>query len=490
MQRGLILIVSLALFIGLSVFAAVSWESDQADTTTEAAADAGDAGDATTQDGSDGSKEADDSDELEEERLERLREEARQRAQDRTNRVMSASAGNKYIEFDPEVVDFGTLMKGDRVNKTVTLTNKSDTAVSVIRALASCVCTVPRFEKRTLEQGQSMDVELEYFAKRDGDSSVNIHFLLDDNRGSASLKTVAHTKPVVSFSPEEFDHTFERDQTVTIRSHDGQAFRIMSSSPRLVTDLPTEEAVEHTVTLPADAFGSLSSDPRYIRLYTDHPRESSIVLRSDKVAPADQTRKLINWAGGYHRIDDLEQFLQEGAALTQTDAKGMTLLMYAAAAGEAARVRVLLEEGLDVNAQRSDRRTALMSAALSGNVETMRALIDAGANVNLPDKFGRTALYWAARTGEVDRIHLLLEHGALVDARGPNDETPLMSAVKSRTLDVVKALVEAGADVTARDTRGRTATQQALERVRFMRDEAKADLQEVIDYLRSASAGG
>ena len=71
-------------------------------------------------------------------------------------------------------------------------------------------------------------------------------------------------------------------------------------------------------------------------------------------------------------------------------------LLDAIRAGDAAAVRARLAAGADVNARDESGATALMYSAIYAQAETMRLLIDGGADANIPNLAGSTALMWAA----------------------------------------------------------------------------------------------
>ena len=94
-------------------------------------------------------------------------------------------------------------------------------------------------------------------------------------------------------------------------------------------------------------------------------------------------------------------------------AQGKTqALTSAAAAGDLATVRSLIESGAKVNAKDDQGRTALLNAAAAGHVEVVQALIDAKVDLNATDPSGLSALIAAARRGDVDMARVLLSAGA------------------------------------------------------------------------------
>ena len=107
----------------------------------------------------------------------------------------------------------------------------------------------------------------------------------------------------------------------------------------------------------------------------------------------------------------------ELAAEREREAEGVaapTVLMRAAALGDAARVRALLAAGA---AAESDERsffgmTALMHASAAGSGDAVCALLEAGASVNAQDVDGWSPLHFAAHHGKVESARALLQAGA------------------------------------------------------------------------------
>lgn len=367
-----------------------------------------------------------------------------------------------YITFEPRVMDFGKLMRGSVAKNTVRLVNVSTEIVTITRAVPTCVCTVPRLPLTMLKPGESVEVELEFDAKREGRNDVQVRFMFADGKGSQFLRIVAEVVPAIALEPATFDLAMSQDLIVTLRSEDRRPFRILSASPDVVVGMEETAQLEHTIIISAEQWKRLQHRPAFIRFFTDHPRSPSVLLRAGFNAAHDMQLRLANWANGNGAIGDLEQLIEEGVDVKLPDTRGMTALMNAANAGQPERLVLLAEEGIDLDARRTDGRTALMFAAAAGNAESVRRLIERGAAVNIADQFGRTALHWAARSGDAERVRLLLEAGARTEVIGPYDETPLMYAVKAMSADSVQLLLEAGANRAPRNQRGQTAHAQAL----------------------------
>ncbi|MFC1836861.1 ankyrin repeat domain-containing protein [Thermodesulfobacteriota bacterium] len=88
------------------------------------------------------------------------------------------------------------------------------------------------------------------------------------------------------------------------------------------------------------------------------------------------------------------------------DDQGRTLLMFAAAQGNAEGVKMLLSKKADVKVMGKKGDTALMWAAYEGNREVVQALLLAGADPNRKNERGHSAKYWAEKQKHVDVIKL------------------------------------------------------------------------------------
>ena len=95
----------------------------------------------------------------------------------------------------------------------------------------------------------------------------------------------------------------------------------------------------------------------------------------------------------------------------QIDAGGSTALLFAAASGDPASARLLIENGADVNDTAADGNSALVLAAFAGNGPVARVLVDRGADLNAAGA-GYAALHAAVLRGDTDTVRALLAKGA------------------------------------------------------------------------------
>ena len=118
------------------------------------------------------------------------------------------------------------------------------------------------------------------------------------------------------------------------------------------------------------------------------------------------------------QIDTIKRWIDEGAewpdALAGEDSAPQPLapLLRAAAAGDFAQIRALVDSGGDVNVASSDGHTALLTVAgLRGAAATVKLLLDHGAKSSA-EAVGFSPLMLAAYTGDDASVRLLLDAGA------------------------------------------------------------------------------
>jgi ankyrin repeat protein len=115
---------------------------------------------------------------------------------------------------------------------------------------------------------------------------------------------------------------------------------------------------------------------------------------------------------------------------------------------EVRRIQALIKDSPDlINAPDRKGATLLQSAAAKGNVAVVKLLLENGAAVDGLQQPGFTALHYAAANGRKAVVDLLLSKGAKPDARNVSGVTPLHLATLKGYESVAKALLAAGAPI-------------------------------------------
>ena len=149
-------------------------------------------------------------------------------------------------------------------------------------------------------------------------------------------------------------------------------------------------------------------------------------------------------------------------------ASGIQLNLFeAAATGQAARVRTLIEaDPALVNSYSPDGFTPLSLAVFFGHSEIVDALLAAGAEVNAASRetMKLTPLASAMATAQIEIAKTLIGRGANVNAKAASDLTPLHTAAARGNIEAATLLLEHGADINATTTDGKKPIAYAEER--------------------------
>lgn len=124
-------------------------------------------------------------------------------------------------------------------------------------------------------------------------------------------------------------------------------------------------------------------------------------------------------------IPDVEEDLYNDEAIAESEfLSSATPLMRAAANGETAEVRKLINQGADIYAQDGESTTALHYAVYNDQIEIAAVLLEEGANPNDADEYS-TALITSLSTGSYDLAQLLYSYGADPKDTDPSGDSAL-----------------------------------------------------------------
>ena len=112
----------------------------------------------------------------------------------------------------------------------------------------------------------------------------------------------------------------------------------------------------------------------------------------------------------------LSCLLELRASMHAQNSEGDTAISFAASAGHAACIELLLDQGFDPNSATAQGVTPLCAAAACGQVTTVEALLKRGASPNMVLFTGLIILMMAVISGSLPCCRILLEHRANVNA--------------------------------------------------------------------------
>jgi uncharacterized protein len=148
----------------------------------------------------------------------------------------------------------------------------------------------------------------------------------------------------------------------------------------------------------------------------------------------------------------MQTLIEAGSDVNAKNTRAATALHWAA--GDAAKVKLLLLNGANVDAKTVEGRTPLFAVAtMADGAAAMRHLLEAGADANAVTLAGTTPLFPAVNAG-AGMTKLLLDKGADPNRATPAGVTPILF---TRDAAVVALLLAKGADVRARSKVGETA---------------------------------
>ncbi|XP_072924170.1 DNA-binding protein RFXANK isoform X1 [Hemitrygon akajei] len=216
-------------------------------------------------------------------------------------------------------------------------------------------------------------------------------------------------------APEVTEHG---EQVITIRLVN--VLDPVSSSSRHVS-VPGNEATA-TPLLPRD---KASPSHKFATALTNRQRGNE-----PSSVPANLDTLSIHQLAAQGDLSQLSSCLQQGSSLLNApDERGFTPLMWAAAFGEIAVVRFLLEMGADPSILAKERESTLSLASIQGYTDIVLLLLEHGVDVNIYDWNGGTPLLYAVHGNHVRCVEALLARGADLTMEADSGYSPMDLAV-------------------------------------------------------------
>ena len=427
-----------------------------------------------------------------------------------TTSSASTELSSQVITASPEALDMGEISTSEKVTGVVTLKNTSATPVTVLEAKASCGCTTADFKRNSvIGPGEELDVTIEMDGK--GRARTIAKTVTFNIEGYPSLRLPVTAK-TISYVTLDSDPISIVDGAstgeLTLTAIDDAPFLITAMVPSIATELPTEPASSHTLTLDWDKFWEVVMTTKVtfrlnhplckevttnIRLTPDQRQRLNTIIRNkregndlptkdpDRPLTGDQLARYIKAGQGAKVL----KYIQDGlGAFDAVDRGGISLLSTASQEGDAETIQGLIDLGANVENTDRVNRTPLMYAARSKDLESIRTLLDAGADIQSRDTLGNTPLSWASGFGNAEGVTYLIDAGADVNTRDlVLGYTPLLWASGFGDAESIPVLLEAGADVGVRDNaEGRTPLMHAV------RTGTLSGVQQLLDAQASISS--
>ncbi|MFY0713557.1 DUF1573 domain-containing protein [Seonamhaeicola sp. NFXS20] len=92
------------------------------------------------------------------------------------------------IEFESEIIDYGTIQQGASGLKTFTFTNTGDVPIIISEVKTSCGCTVPSYSKTPILPGDIGKIKINYNTKKLGNFTKTITVISNSKETQKTLK--------------------------------------------------------------------------------------------------------------------------------------------------------------------------------------------------------------------------------------------------------------------------------------------------------------
>jgi len=98
------------------------------------------------------------------------------------------SSKTANIDFETEVIDYGTIQQNSNGLKVFTFTNTGSAPLIISDVKSSCGCTVPTYSKNAISPGEVGQIEVKYDTKKLGSFSKNITVYSNADQARKTLK--------------------------------------------------------------------------------------------------------------------------------------------------------------------------------------------------------------------------------------------------------------------------------------------------------------
>jgi len=158
----------------------------------------------------------------------------------------------------------------------------------------------------------------------------------------------------------------------------------------------------------------------------------------------------------------IKALVEKGAKVDAKEGHGRTPLHIAAYGAKHDAMRALVAAGANPNALENDRYDIVTIAAVANDVPTLRVALElGGSGRNITSRYDGTALIAAAHLGHAEVVRTLIRAGAPLDHVNNLGWTAVIEVIVlgdggSRHVDTLKALIQAGANLNLADRQGQT----------------------------------
>ncbi|KAF3920462.1 Ankyrin-2 [Dactylellina cionopaga] len=326
---------------------------------------------------------------------------------------------------------------------------------------------------------ESVQALLEYIANKSSDASPSIH-------GTTALH-VAAERGHHAMLPLLLEHGAKIDALTQLGDAEDRALGLLHTGSWGASG--DDEA------LPASQYGHVGP----VRALLDHGAKVHISDKTGSTALVLASARKKAWGEReYNHHGVIKQLLSKGAVDT-SDLEGYTGLQRAAARGDIAIVKLLLENGSNIHAKNYSGRQALHHAARNGEKDVVGLLLQHGADARARDDFEETALHHAAR-GELYPVYTTFDpavhrHVGVLQILLEKSDTPLNEKKVDRKTALhlaagnlckvtVQCLLDHGAEIEVKDYSGRNPFHCAVsERFPYNdKDKVNAILRLLVEY--------